>query len=88
MFLIVPKQYSQIGSLLNIFLSCIYFLFFVVVLGGGTSWHLPRFLQYIKYIMFEITPSTIRLYYLLPNPGNVSTGIIFPSLNIFKQKEI
>jgi hypothetical protein len=35
---------------------------FIVVLGGGTSQHLQRFLQCIKYIILEFTPSTILLH--------------------------
>jgi hypothetical protein len=35
------------------------FHFFIVVLGGGTLWHLQKFFQYIKYIILELTPSTI-----------------------------
>jgi hypothetical protein len=29
------------------------FNFVIVVLGGGTLWDLQKFLQYIKYIVFE-----------------------------------
>jgi hypothetical protein len=28
---------------------CLYFLFFIVMQGGDTLWHLQTFLQYIKY---------------------------------------
>jgi hypothetical protein len=36
------------------FILFLYFLF--VVLGGGSLWHLQKFLQYIKYIRLEVTP--------------------------------
>jgi hypothetical protein len=39
---------------------------FIVVLGGSTLWHLQRFLQCIKYITLEFTPSITLLYHLLP----------------------
>jgi hypothetical protein len=32
---------------------------FIVVLSGGTLWHLQRFLQCIKYIILEFTLSTV-----------------------------
>jgi hypothetical protein len=42
------------------------FLFlFIVVLGGSTLWHLQKFLQCIKYITLEFTPSKC-LHFLSP----------------------
>jgi hypothetical protein len=42
--------------------SLISFFPFIVVLGQGTLWHLQMFLQNIKYIIFEFTPSSAPLY--------------------------
>jgi hypothetical protein len=57
--------------------SCFLFFFFIVVLGGGTLWHLQRFLQCIKYIILELTPSTTFPYPSSPDFWNSLTSIIF-----------
>jgi hypothetical protein len=43
------------------------------VLGGNTLWYLylQMFLQCIKYIIFEFTPSVTLLYPSTPIPGAV-----------------
>jgi hypothetical protein len=55
---------------------------FVAVLGGGTLWHLQKFLQYIKYIIFECTSSTILLQF---SPNYPMTK--YHKLNGFKQQK-
>jgi hypothetical protein len=39
--------------------------FFIVVLGGGTLWHLQNFLQCIKYAFLTEKTSLITLYKLV-----------------------
>jgi hypothetical protein len=42
------------------------YLFFIVVLGRDTLWHLWNLSQYIKYIIHEFTPFITILYPPLP----------------------
>jgi hypothetical protein len=53
------------------------FFIFIVVLGGGTLWHLQKFLQNVDYVIREFTPSTALLHLPPQMPGTVSIGIIF-----------
>jgi hypothetical protein len=48
------------------FLNFIYL--FLLLCWVSTLGHLQEFLQYIKYIKLDFTPSTILLYPLLPPP--------------------
>jgi hypothetical protein len=45
-----------------------YFYFFIIVLGGGTLEYLQKFLQCIKYVIFEFTPSATLLSHLTSSP--------------------
>jgi hypothetical protein len=60
------------------FLSFLFFPSFIVVLGRDTLRHLQRFLQCIKYIILEFTPSTVLFHPLFPILRTVSTTLIFP----------
>jgi hypothetical protein len=48
------------------------------MVSEGTLWHLWNFLQCIKYITFEFTPSTAVLCPPHPHSWIVSTGLISP----------
>jgi hypothetical protein len=43
------------------------FSFFLLCGGGGTLWHLQKFLQNTKYIIVEVILSIILLYYPSPH---------------------
>jgi hypothetical protein len=44
--------------------------FFIVAVGGGTLYHLWRFLQCVNYIILVFTPSTALLHPLSPDTWN------------------
>jgi hypothetical protein len=73
-----PPGPIKVQSSLFYFLNFILF-YFIVVQGGGTLWHLQKFLQCIKCIIVEFTPSTALLYPppFSPIPGVVLTSLIF-----------
>jgi hypothetical protein len=55
-----------------------FYLFFIVVLSGGTFWHLWKFLKMYQIYHIWIHPLYHSpLSYHSPIPGIVSTGIIF-----------
>jgi hypothetical protein len=73
-----------LGIAVKVFLK-FFNIVFIVVLGGGTLWHLQNFLQCIEYIIFEFIPSKALLYALPPPiPRIVSAGInfAFPYIHI------
>jgi hypothetical protein len=45
-------------------------IFFIVLLGRGTLWHLQKSLQCIRYIILEFFPSTILLFSPCPHSWN------------------
>jgi hypothetical protein len=47
------------------------FIFFIVVLGGSTLWHLQKILRYSWTYLLHLSPSSTI-------PRIVSTGLIFP----------
>jgi hypothetical protein len=50
------------------------FYSFIVVLGESTLWHLQRFLQCIRYIIHEFTPSTALFHPFPLIPGQFQQG--------------
>jgi hypothetical protein len=77
--LFIVHQHSYYSGSFSFYLKKIFFaslnlatfpLPFIVVLGGGKLRHLQRFLQYIKYIIPEFTPSTSLLHPPSPDSWN------------------
>jgi hypothetical protein len=58
------------------------FIYFIVVLGGGTLGYLQKFLQCIKYMILKFTPSAAVFQSPIPILRTVSTGIIFAFIYI------
>jgi hypothetical protein len=56
---IVKYYQDSVSWLKNL---CLVITFFFNCCAGDTLWHLENFLQYIKYIILEFTPSIILLY--------------------------
>jgi hypothetical protein len=68
-----PHIYINMVKKWLLFWNCVlfsmsidFFLILFIVLGGGTLWHLQKFLQCIKYIILEFTPPPFSS--ILPSP--------------------
>jgi hypothetical protein len=62
-FLHVAKGLSVLSLYIYV---CIYIYIFFNCCAGDTLWHLLKFLQCIKYLILEFSPTTILLYH--PSP--------------------